>query len=736
MRTVTAHRSWAPRLGSKVRALVAVATAVVGVSAGLVFATASVAGAVVTLGWAQLPVSGTVAGAKQSPAIEVSGATSGDTVTLSLSGGPANPVYFNATVTANAGGDATFTNFYINTAGTYTVTATDSTANATEAVTGISIVAGTPQKLLFTTEPPSAVISGGTFGATVTVTDSYNNAVSGLNDTIVLSTSTGGCALGGTTTATGVTSAAVFSGITLTGASNLNCVLTATDSTTPYTPATSTTISVVGAPAKLAFTTSPPATATYGVTFGSVAVAVEDANGTIESASGGTGNADSITLTSPNCTVTAASLNVAASNGVATFSNVMFTGSVTTNCTLVATDATHPLSVSSLGTLTSTNSPAKLGFSVQPPTTSAAGAVMAAFQVSTESGNGTVQTVGSNTSDTVTISSTCTLYGTTTAAEVNGTATFSNVSFQKAGSCTIVATDATAPAIIAAATSTAITVTAGTPTHLVFTTAPPTTFGSLSTPLTAFAVSVEDAYGNVASTSVGSTDTVTITSSNCTLTGVTSVAATGGVASFSDVIITTPGTCILAAADASRVLTGATATVTVGQPQPTLVVSSTTGYFKTPLKLTTTGGAGTGAVTYTVVSGTAKGCAIVNGNLTTTSQGTCLVTATKAASGTYALATSAATTVTIGAQLLKAYRVIGPVYMGHRMVIRVSGVGFYGAPRVISNTAGFTARVAHDSGTLLTIIITSSPRNRAGVHVLVVIEPNGRRASLRFTLLP
>ncbi len=275
---------------------------------------------------------------------------------------------------------------------------------------------------------------------------------------------------------------------------------------------------------------------------------------------------------------------------------------------------------------------------------------------------------------------------------------------------------------------------AGAPTHVAFTTAPPTTYGSLTAPLPTFKVSVEDVYGNVTATSLGSTDNIQITSTNCTLTGTTTVAAVSGVATFSAVTITTPGTCVLTATDLSRPLTTAQASVQVGQPQPTLVVTSTKGFFKTPLKLTTTGGAGTGAVTFTVVNGTAKNCVIVNGALKTSSQGTCIVTATKAASGNYAQATSAATTVTIGAQLLRAYRVIGPVYMGHRMVIRVSGVGFWGRPRVISNTAGFTALVARNTGRLLTIIINSSPRNRAGIHVLVIIEPNGQRAALRFML--
>ncbi len=734
MRTDTTHRSRPRGIASTVRTLVATATAVLGLGAGVLLTTSPAGATAVQMTFGTPPASTATAGVQQN--IVVDNAGPNDTIVLNVTGSP-TPVVSGNVVTANASGVATFPAFVVQTAGgPYTIVAHDSANfnNYTD-TTGVTqtVTAAAAAKLMFKPNPPASTT--GSFSMGVAVTDAFGNTVTSNNDSIQVAVSPNTCTTTGTNPVNALSGVATFS-LTLTAGQN--CVFTASDLTagdTSFTGAPSTAISLLGAPTKLAFTTQPPASYTYGGATMSVAVSVEDANNNIE-ANGGTGGTDTIQLTPSAGCVPTGTLSVAALNGTATFTGIGFTGTATVSCTFTATDTSRAgiTSATSSAIAVSSSNPSKLGFSVEPPTISSAGAVMATFKVSTEMGNGTVLTTGSNTADVITLSSTCTLYGTTTAAEVGGTATFSNVSFQKAGTCTITATDTTAPAVIAPATSTAIAVSAGTPTHVVFTTAPPTTFGSLSTPLTTFAVSVEDAYGNVTSTTLGSTDTITITSTNCTLTGVTSAAATGGVATFTDVIVTTPGTCALVATDSTRIITTATATVTVGQPQPTLVVSSTTGFFKTPLKLTTTGGAGTGAVTFTVANGTAKNCAIVNGALTTSSQGTCIVTATKAASGNYAQATSAATTVTIGAQLLKAYRVVGPVYMGHRMVIRVAGVGFYGAPRVISNTAGFSARVAHDSGTLLTIIISSSPRNRAGIHVLVIIEPNGRRAAVRFML--
>ncbi len=84
-------------------------------------------------------------------------------------------------------------------------------------------------------------------------------------------------------------------------------------------------------------------------------------------------------------------------------------------------------------------------------------------------------------------------------------------------------------------------------------------------------------------------------------------------------------------------------------PQDTLVVTSTSGTAGTPLELSTSGGSGSGAVTYGVTNGTATGCAVSVGTpytLSVTTPGTCTVTATKAADAHYLVKSSAPTTVT------------------------------------------------------------------------------------------
>ncbi len=91
----------------------------------------------------------------------------------------------------------------------------------------------------------------------------------------------------------------------------------------------------------------------------------------------------------------------------------------------------------------------------------------------------------------------------------------------------------------------------------------------------------------------------------------------------------------------------------VAAPQASpLVVSPTRGRFATRVTLTTSGGSGTGATTYVVANGSAQGCALITSNaLSTTTAGTCIVQATKAASGIYAASTSSLTSVVVAANL-------------------------------------------------------------------------------------
>jgi hypothetical protein len=89
--------------------------------------------------------------------------------------------------------------------------------------------------------------------------------------------------------------------------------------------------------------------------------------------------------------------------------------------------------------------------------------------------------------------------------------------------------------------------------------------------------------------------------------------------------------------------------VTTGTPQAALSITSVAGALGTPLTMVTSGGSGTGAVSFVAVNGTASGCTITGGALSASSAGTCVVTASRAADSTYLAVSTVPTTVTLTA---------------------------------------------------------------------------------------
>jgi trimeric autotransporter adhesin len=92
------------------------------------------------------------------------------------------------------------------------------------------------------------------------------------------------------------------------------------------------------------------------------------------------------------------------------------------------------------------------------------------------------------------------------------------------------------------------------------------------------------------------------------------------------------------------VVTGTLTYQSLIQSQSALTINSTTATYGIPLTLTTAGGSGGGLNSFEVNSGS---CSVSGSVLTPTGAGTCMVTATKAASGNYLAATSSSTAITI-----------------------------------------------------------------------------------------
>jgi len=144
--------------------------------------------------------------------------------------------------------------------------------------------------------------------------------------------------------------------------------------------------------------------------------------------------------------------------------------------------------------------------------------------------------------------------------------------------------------------------------------------------------------------------TITVTATGGSGTGAYNFATTGAVCSINSVTgvlsALAVGTCPVTVTKGSVTSLPVTFTFTEGD-QPALVIgndTSTDSLVGTATSVFTTGGAGTGAVSYSV---TGTGCTIdASGALNDAAAGNCVVTATKASDGNFAAATSAPATFT------------------------------------------------------------------------------------------
>ena len=225
--------------------------------------------------------------------------------------------------------------------------------------------------------------------------------------------------------------------------------------------------------------------------------------------------------------------------------------------------------------------------------------------------------------------------------------------------------------------------------------------------LTVVATPSTVAYGSTSalSTTGGSgTGAVTYnegTSNGCSITGSTLS------------VTNASGTCNVTATKAAdsnyNAITSAAIPVTltkIAQATLTVVATPSTVAYGSTSALSTTGGSGTGAVTYS--AGTSTGCSITGSTLSVTNaSGTCSVTATKAADNNYTAITSAALPV----PLTKAAQAT-------LTVVATPSTVAYGSTSALSTTGGSgTGAVTYSAGTSTGCSITGS--------ILSVIDPAG-----------
>jgi hypothetical protein len=524
------------------------------------------------------PTSGT-AGVALSPAITVAvedlsgNVVTGDSssVTLTLSSGTFANGSTTVTVAA-VSGVSTFSSLIINTVGSYTLTASD--GGLTAATSGsVAINPAAASQTIFQSIPTT-----GTAGVVlstavkVAVEDAFGNVVTSDTSTVTLSLASGPgvFASGSTLSVSAVKGIATFSNLMLNtaGAYTLN----ATDGS--LTVPTSGTITINPAAASQTVFQSIPTTGTAGTVLTAVKVTVEDAFGNIV-----TGDKSTVALrlaSGPGVFASGSTLSVAAVKGIASFSNLTLNTSGA--YTLNATDGS--LTVPTSATITINPAAASQTVFQSIPTTGTAGVVLAAaVQVAVEDTFGNVVT-----SDASTVSvSVATGPGSFAAgsklsvAAVNGVATFNKLTLNTSGTYTLNSVDGS----LTVPTSGAITINPAAAAQLAFLQQPPAT-GTAGVALSpAITVAVEDQFGNLV-TSDNSTVTLTLSSGTFSNASTTvAVAAVGGVATYSNLVINTAGSYTLTASDRAlaTVASGSVAITPAAASQLVIQSYPTTGIF-------------------------------------------------------------------------------------------------------------------------------------------------------------
>jgi hypothetical protein len=467
------------------------------------------------------------------------------TVTLTLPVNPGTATPTNAAVPAVAG-VATFSNLFLNKVGTgYRLQAGDGSLSSTQSNT-FNITPGPATQLAFVVQPSTVTVGANIDPAVkVAAQDAFGNTVTTFSNNVVMSIAVnpGGATLGGTLTKAAVSGIATFNTLDLSAAGN-GYQLRAQG--TSLSDGLSALFNVIPSTAtQLFFNTQPPASTTAGNVMTLFTVEARDASG--QPVPGYVGDV-TISITpntgAPGATFAAGTLTRTAVSGTATFNDIQIN--------LAASN--YKLTAAGTGGVTSADSrffainPAAadhLVYAVQPSNATATATITPPIEVKAVDIFGNTATAfADNVSMAISDANASggALSGTTSKAAVAGVATFSDLSINLAQTGhTLTATDA-GGAGAGNVVSNSFDITVSTSNHLVFGTAPSTATAGQSIPN--FTVEARDASNSLLGGFNGNV-TVSITAGSgtagATLSGTKTVAASGGIATFTGLSIDKSG---------------------------------------------------------------------------------------------------------------------------------------------------------------------------------------------------
>ena len=466
--------------------------------------------------------------------------------------------------------------------GTLTATKADTTGGggtpAVSSGTSVTVSAAAASALAFFTQP-SGGVAGAAWGTQpqVSIVDPQGNLVlSGADSSpvVTLALQAGTGPLSGPLTATASAGLATFTGLSLSALQAAASLKASGTLTAGGRTATSLTFPIAAAAGSQLVWTTAPASGTSSLalstggqlqvrdTYGNAVTTGPDASAVICVAlSSGTG-----VLTGSPC--------VAAVGGVASFASaglkVDLAGvkQLTASATLSGGAPSQP----SAGFTILPAAASQVIFSQSPSGGGAGLAWSTQPQVTINDAAGNLATTGADATAAVTLTpSSGSLVGTVSIAASGGIATFAGLSATLVGTgMTLTAQKADTTGgggtVACSTTSGGFTTTPGTATALAFVGLPASAVaGATWTP--PFGVQVRDAYANLVTTGGDAAATValSLSSGGGSLSGITSLAAVGGVAMFSDLRHTTAGSDVLLAsatlASVARSTTGSTVTI-------------------------------------------------------------------------------------------------------------------------------------------------------------------------------
>ncbi len=497
------------------------------------------------------------------------------TAALSLGSGP----LLGTTTVTVSGGIATFTDLADDTAETIAIQFTSSPVLTSATSSNIVINPAAASQLVIATEPLPTATAGVALSAqpVVYVEDQYGNLEIGDNTTQVSAASLpiGSGPLQGTTTVTVSGGIATFTNLTDDKAETITIRFT---SSPVLTSATSSNIVISPAAAsQLVITTQPSPAATAGVAFGTQPVVyVEDQYGNLEAGD----NATQVTASSlpigsgPLQGTTTATV----SGGVATFTDLA--DDVAETITIQFTSSPVLSATDSNDVVISPAAASQLGIHTQPSPTATAGVAFGTQPVVyVEDQYGNLETGDNATQVSAALSvGSGPLLGTTTVTVSGGIATFTDLADDTAET---IALQFTSSPVLTAATSNDVVISPAAASQLVMATQPSPTATAGVVFGTQPVVYVEDQFGNL---ETGDNITqVTATSlpiGSGPLQGTTTVTASGGIATFTDladnvaetITIQFTSSPVLSAAESNNIAISPAAASQLGvhtQPSPT-----------------------------------------------------------------------------------------------------------------------------------------------------------------------